>query len=82
MIKAANGYLKCQVIKLRTIKTDSGVEYNEIYDPRIRVAEVLEGNDEFKEGTMVYVPMGFGVEFTLREIEYVFVKPEAVVGYE
>ena len=84
MIKAAKGFIKCQIVRAENTTTANGIEYQVQMDPRIRVGEVLENNSdsEFVEGNRVYIPMGFGVEFNLREIEYVFVKPEAIVGYE
>ena len=88
MIKPIGNYVMCRIVRAETIKEGDdrfrGIEYVEQFDPRIRVADVEMFNEEFgvSVGTRVFIPMGYGIEFSLRGIEYVFVKPEAIVGYE
>lgn len=88
MIKPIGNYVMCRIVRAETVKEGdarfNGIEYTEQFDPRIRVAEVELFNGEFDVavGTKVFIPMGYGIEFCLRGIEYVFVKPEAIVGYE
>ena len=81
MIKPNKGFILCKAIEAENVVTNNGIEYRTAIDPRIRYAEVIEGKG-FDAGTRVIIPMGFATECTLREIKYVFVKPENIVGYE
>lgn len=81
MIRPNKGYVLCRAIESEKVVTNNGIEYSTSIDSRIRYAEVIEG-EGFKEGTRVIIPMGFATECTLREIKYVFVTPENIVGYE
>jgi hypothetical protein len=84
MIRPNKGFIMCKVFLPEMVTSAGGITHIEKSDPRIRVGKITDNNSdsEFEVGNTVYVPMGYAVEFKFREIEYMFVKPEMVVGYE